>query len=64
MLTIGITAVSADFSTEPGGYAHKGKYLEQRTINDDRTIDEVVAIEKSSIDAVFHNASATYFKAV
>lgn len=65
ILPIGITAVSAGSSTEPGGYAHKGKYLEQWTVNDDRTVDEVVAaMEKSGFDAVFHNASATYFKAV
>ncbi|MGN0902072.1 MAG: 2-iminoacetate synthase ThiH [Succinivibrio sp.] len=65
ILPCGITAVSAGSSTEPGGYAHKGKNLEQWTVNDDRTVEEVVAVmEKSGFDAVFHNASATYFKAV
>lgn len=65
ILPAGITALSAGSSTEPGGYAHKGKNLEQWTVNDDRTVDEVVAaMEKNGFDAVFHNASTTYFKAV
>ncbi len=64
VIPLGITAVSAGSSTEPGGYAHKGQNLEQWTINDDRTVDEVVAaLEKNGFDAVFHNASTTYFKA-
>lgn len=63
ILPVGITALSAGSSTEPGGYAHKGKYLEQWTINDDRSVDEVVAaMEKNGFEAVFHNASTTYFK--
>lgn len=65
ILPVGITAISAGSSTEPGGYAHKGKNLEQWAINDDRSVDEVVrAMEKSGFDAVFHNASTTYFKSV
>ena len=65
ILPVGITALSAGSSTEPGGYAHKGQNLEQWTVNDDRTVDEVVAaMEKSGFEAVFHNASATYFKCV
>lgn len=64
IIPLGITAVSAGSSTEPGGYAHKGKYLEQWTVNDDRSVEEVVgALEKNGFDAVFHNASTTYFKA-
>ena len=65
VLPIGITAVSAGSSTEPGGYAHKGKNLEQWTINDDRTVEQVVnAMESLGFDAVFHNASTTYFRNV
>ncbi|MGN1281240.1 MAG: 2-iminoacetate synthase ThiH [Succinivibrio sp.] len=65
ILPVGITALSAGSSTEPGGYAHKGQNLEQWTVNDDRSVEEVVAaMEKNGFDAVFHNASATYFKAV
>ncbi|MGN0908038.1 MAG: 2-iminoacetate synthase ThiH [Succinivibrio sp.] len=63
IIPLGITAVSAGSSTEPGGYAHKGKYLEQWTVNDGRSVGEVVgALERSGFDAVFHNASTTYFK--
>lgn len=65
IIPLGITAVSAGSSTEPGGYAHKGKYLEQWTVNDDRSVDEVVAaLHKNNLEAVFHDASTTYFKAV
>lgn len=64
ILPAGITALSAGSSTEPGGYAHKGQNLEQWTVNDDRSVEDVVAaMEKSGFDAVFHNASTTYFKA-
>lgn len=65
ILPVGITALSAGSSTEPGGYAHKGQNLEQWSVNDDRSVDEVVSVmEKSGFDAVFHNASTTYFKNV
>ncbi len=65
ILPVGITALSAGSSTEPGGYAHKGRNLEQWTVNDDRSVDEVVsAMELSGFDAVFHNASTTYFRSV
>ena len=65
LLPVGITAYSAGSSTEPGGYAHKGKNLEQWTVNDDRSVEEVVAfMEQHGFDAVFQNASTTYFKNV
>ena len=65
ILPVGITALSAGSSTEPGGYAHKGQNLEQWTVNDARPVDEVVKVmEESGFDAVFHNASTTYFMAV
>lgn len=65
ILPVGITALSAGSSTEPGGYVHKGQNLEQWTVNDARPVDEVVKVmEESGFDAVFHNASTTYFKAV
>ena len=65
ILPVGITALSAGSSTEPGGYAHKGQNLEQWAVNDARPVDEVVKVmEESGFDAVFHNASTTYFKAV
>lgn len=37
LIPLGITAVSAGSSTEPGGYAHHNHELEQFTINDSRT---------------------------
>lgn len=62
LLPVGITAISAGSSTEPGGYAHKGKNLEQWTVNDDRSVEEVVKVmELNGFEAVFHNASTTYF---
>lgn len=65
ILPVGITAISAGSSTEPGGYAHKGENLEQWTVNDDRTVDEVVsAMESCGFEAVFQNASTTFFSAV
>lgn len=61
IIPYGITAVSAQSSTEPGGYAHKGKYLEQWHVNDDRTVEQVVKVlELNGLQAVFHDASTTY----
>ena len=57
----GITAISAQSSTEPGGYAHKGERLEQWHVNDDRTVEQVVkALQLNGLKAVFHDASTTY----
>lgn len=65
VIPLGITAVSAGSSTEPGGYANKGKYLEQWSVNDDRSVDEVVkALHINGLEAVFHDASTSYFKAI
>lgn len=61
ILPYGITAMSAQSSTEPGGYAHKGESLEQWQVNDDRTVDQVVrALELNGMQAVFHDASTSY----
>ncbi|MCR5536606.1 MAG: 2-iminoacetate synthase ThiH [Succinivibrio sp.] len=63
LLPVGITALSAGSSTAPGGYAHQGAALDQWTVNDARSVDQVVkAMESSGFEAVFHNASTTYFK--
>lgn len=62
ILPVGITAISAGSSTEPGGYAHKGVNLEQWKINDNRSVGEVVrTMELNGFEAVFHNASTAYF---
>ena len=42
-LTLGITSMSAGSHTEPGGYAHANKELEQFAISDARSADEVSA---------------------
>ena len=61
IMPYGITAISAQSSTEPGGYAHKGEHLEQWHVNDDRTVEQVVkALELNGLQAVFHDASTTY----
>ena len=53
--------MSAQSSTEPGGYAHKGEHLEQWHINDDRTVEQVVhALQLANLQPVFHDASTTY----
>lgn len=63
IIPYGITAVSAQSSTEPGGYTHKGEHLEQWHINDDRPVEEVVkALELNGLQAVFHDASTTYLQ--
>lgn len=63
IIPLGITAVSAGSSTEPGGYAHKGQNLEQWAVNDDRSVEEVVAaLKRNHLEAVFHDASTSYFK--
>ena len=60
IIPLGITAVSAGSSTEPGGYAHKGKNLAQWEINDDRSVDAVVdALHRNGLEAVFHDASTS-----
>ncbi len=65
IIPLGITAVSAGSSVEPGGYAHRGNNLAQWVINDDRSVDDVVnALHMNGLEAVFHDASTTYFKAV
>lgn len=65
VVPLGITAMSAQSSTEPGGYANKGQELEQWSINDDRSVAQVVAALKiNGLEAVFHDASTSYFKAI
>lgn len=43
MATLGVTTMSAASQTEPGGYATHPQALEQFSVNDDRTVDEVQA---------------------
>ncbi|MCI6278279.1 MAG: 2-iminoacetate synthase ThiH [Bacteroidales bacterium] len=45
-IRLGINSVSAGSSTQPGGYAHPQKELEQFEINDSRTPEEMIAAIK------------------
>lgn len=67
IIPLGITAVSAGSSVVPGGYAHKEdlKNLAQWEINDGRPVEAVVAaLAKNGLQAVFHDSSTSYFKAL
>lgn len=46
VIKFGATSLSAGSSTEPGGYAHPNKALEQFSIDDDRTPQEIVQMLK------------------
>ena len=54
VLALGITSVSADSKTDPGGYSQPEQHLEQFEINDNRsTSDFVAAIRSRGYEAVF-----------
>lgn len=54
VIPLGITSVSADSKTDPGGYAQPEQNLEQFEINDDRpTAEFVQAIRARGYEAVF-----------
>jgi len=46
-IKLGITSVSADSKTDPGGYANPNVNLEQFEISDNRTTNDFVNIIKS-----------------
>ena len=51
---LGITSISADSKTDPGGYANPKENLEQFEIDDDRPTDEFVqVIRKAGYEPVF-----------
>lgn len=51
---LGVTSMSAASSTEPGGYAHPQEELEQFTINDDRSVQEIcTAIRAAGYETVW-----------
>lgn len=53
-LHLGITSISADSKTDPGGYANPQENLEQFEIDDKRTTDEFVkVIQDAGYEAVF-----------
>ena len=47
ILTLGVTSLSAGSKTDPGGYAVYKKALEQFSVNDDRTPDDVLQTVKT-----------------
>jgi 2-iminoacetate synthase len=49
MLKLGVTSMSAESKTNPGGYAHpeENKELEQFSVNDDRTATEIAEMIRS-----------------
>ena len=56
VIKLGITSISADSKTDPGGYANPKKNLEQFEIDDVRPTDEFVeVIRKQGYEPVFKN---------
>ncbi len=54
IIELGITSISADSKTDPGGYANPNTHLEQFEINDTRTTQEFVEVIRSKgYQAVF-----------
>jgi 2-iminoacetate synthase len=52
--TLGITTLSAGSKTDPGGYAVYTKELEQFSVNDDRSPDDIVnAVKKQGYEVVW-----------
>jgi len=54
IITLGITTLSAGSKTDPGGYAVYKKELEQFSVNDDRSPDDVMhAVKKHGYEVVW-----------
>ena len=54
IIQLGITSISADAKTDPGGYANPNVNLEQFEINDKRSTSQFIkAVEKSGYEPVF-----------
>ena len=55
-----ITSISAESSTQPGGYANKEEQLPQFIINDDRSVAEVVhALKLNGLEPIFHETRSS-----
>ena len=60
VMTLGITTLSAGSKTAPGGYSDydKNKELEQFSVNDDRSVDDVVrSVKAHGMEAVWKDWS-------
>ncbi len=61
MATLGVTTMSAESKTDPGGYACYPQSLEQFHINDDRkTADVVAALRARGLEPVFKNWDSSF----
>ncbi|MCK7458746.1 2-iminoacetate synthase ThiH [Idiomarina aminovorans] len=56
LFNLGVTSVSAESKTQPGGYANEQHELEQFSIDDDRTVNEVAkAIKAKGLQPVWQD---------
>ena len=61
MAALGVTTMSAESKTDPGGYACYPQSLEQFHINDDRkTADVVAALRARGLEPVFKNWDSSF----
>ncbi|QMV16028.1 2-iminoacetate synthase ThiH [Vibrio spartinae] len=61
VVPLGITAISAGSKTQPGGYADQSSALEQFSVGDDRSVEEVVqAIIHQGLAPVWHDWHAVF----
>ena len=56
LIGLGITEISAESSTQPGGYTHKEKELEQFSTTDKRSLEEITQVFKEkNCELVYKN---------
>ncbi|CAM3588440.1 2-iminoacetate synthase [Vibrio aerogenes CECT 7868] len=61
VVPLGITAVSANSSTQPGGYADHNRELEQFSVGDNRSVYEVAeAMKRRGLETVWHDWHEVY----
>lgn len=61
MASLGVTTMSAESKTDPGGYVCYPQSLEQFHINDDRkTADVIAALRSKGLEPVFKNWDASF----
>lgn len=61
VLGLGITSVSAGSKTQPGGYADKDVELEQFSISDERSVEQVAgAVQQKGFEVVWTDWSQAY----
>jgi 2-iminoacetate synthase len=61
MATLGVTTMSAESKTEPGGYYSYPQTLEQFHVSDDRTTSEIeAALKKMGREPVWKDWDASF----